>query len=59
MVGLVKSALYKTVGNCLITWAKLEEMLLDLEVALNNMPLSYADDDVQLPLLTPNSLMLA
>ena len=52
MVGLVKSALYKTVGNCLITWAKLEEMLLDLEVALNNMPLSYADDDVQLPLLT-------
>ena len=52
MVGLVKSALYKTVGNSLITWAKLEEMLLDLEVALNNMPLSYADDDVQLPLLT-------
>ena len=36
-----------------------EEILLDVQVALNNRPLSYADDDVQLPLLTPNSLMFA
>ena len=59
MVELVKSALNKTVGNSLLTWAELEEILLDVEVALNNRPLSYADDDVQLPLLTPNSLMFA
>lgn len=59
MVGLVKSALNKTVGNSLLTWAELEEILLDVEVALNNRPLSYADDDIQLPLLTPNSLMFA
>ena len=59
MVGLVKSALNKTVGNSLLTWAELEEILLDVEVKLNNRPLSYADEDVQLPLLTPNSLMFA
>ncbi|XP_068726453.1 uncharacterized protein [Montipora capricornis] len=58
-VGLVKSALNKTVGNSLLTWAELEEILLDVEFALNNRPLSYADDDVQLPLLTANSLLFA
>jgi hypothetical protein len=31
--------------------------LLDVEVALNNRPLSYVEDDLQLPVLTPNSLM--
>ncbi|XP_074606418.1 uncharacterized protein LOC141859452 [Acropora palmata] len=56
-IGLVKSALNKTVGNSYLTWAELEEILLDVEVALNNRPLCYADEDVQLPLLTPNSLM--
>lgn len=30
-----------------------------MEVALNNRPLSYADEDVQLPLLMPNSLVFA
>ena len=32
-------------------------MLLDVEVALNNCPLSYLEDDVELPVLTPNSLL--
>lgn len=59
MVGLVKAALSKTIGNSFLTWAEFEEILLDMEVTLNNRPLSYADDDVQLPLLTPNSLMFA
>ena len=30
-----------------------------MEVKLNNRPLSYADEDVQLPLLMPNSLVFA
>jgi hypothetical protein len=29
---------------------------LDVEVALNNRPLSYVEDDLQLPVLTPNAL---
>ena len=33
---------------------ELQDVLLDVEVALNNRPLSYVEEDVQLPLLTPN-----
>ena len=32
-------------------------MLLDVEVALNNRPLSYFEDDIQLPTLTPNAML--
>ena len=32
-------------------------MILDVEIALNNRPLSYVEDDIQLPVLTPNSMM--
>ena len=32
-------------------------VILDIEVALNNRPLSYVEDDPQLPVLTPNSLL--
>ena len=56
MIGLVKAALYKCIGNVFLTWAELREVLLDVEVALNNRPLSYVEDDVQLPIMTPNSL---
>ena len=41
MVGLVKGALHKCIGNGLLSWAELQEVLLDIEVALNNRPLSY------------------
>ena len=46
MVGLVKGALYKCIGNGLLSWAELQEVLLDIEVALNNRPLSYVDEDI-------------
>ena len=54
MVGLVKGALYKCIGNGLLSWAELQEILLDIEVALNNRPLSYVDEDIQLLILTPS-----
>ena len=57
IVGLVKQALYKTGGSTSLTWNMLQNLLLDVEVALNNRPLSYVEDDPQLPVLTPNSLM--
>jgi len=31
--------------------------VLDVEVALNNRPLSYLEEDIQLPVLTPNSML--
>ena len=32
-------------------------MVFNVEVALNNRPLSYVDDDVELPVLTPVTMM--
>ena len=57
MIGLVKSTLNKTIGNVLLQWKELPEVLLDVEITLNNRPLSYVDDDVQMPLLTPNAML--
>ena len=34
----------------------MDEFILDVEVAINNRPLGYLED-VQLPTLTPNSMM--
>ena len=36
LVGLAKQSLYKPNGKSLLTWSKLEEVLLDVEVNLNN-----------------------
>ena len=56
MVGLVKRALNKTVGNSMLTWGELQDVLLDVEVTMNNRPLSYVEGDIQLPILTLNLL---
>ena len=57
MVGLMKNALHKTVRNGLLSWKELEEVLLDIDVCLNDRPLSYVENDLQFPILTPNTLM--
>ena len=53
----MKAAFYKTVGQGLLTWEELTEVLLDIEVTLNNRPLSYLEEDVQLPTLMQNSFL--
>ena len=57
LVGLVKRALYKGIGQASLFWRELEEVLLNMEVTLNNRPLCYVEDDVQLLVLTPNAMM--
>ena len=57
LIGLMKSAFYKTVGQGLLSWEELSEVLLDVEITLNNRPLTYMEEDIQLPPLTPNSLL--
>ena len=57
MVGLVKRALYKSIGGANLAWSELEEVILDVEITLNNRPLTYLEDDVQLPTLTPHAMM--
>ena len=57
MVGLIKQSLYKSIGNGFLWLEELREIILDVEVTLNNRPLSYVEDDIELPILTPNSLL--
>ena len=40
-----------------LTCAELCEVVLDVEIAFNNRPLCYLKDDIQLQVLTPNSLL--
>lgn len=57
LIGLIKQSLYKTIGNGFLSLEELREVILDVEVTLNNRPLSYVEDDVQFPVLTPNMLL--
>lgn len=57
LVGVVKQSFYKSMGRAYLTFGELEEVVLEVEVAVNNRPLSYVEDDVELPVLTPNVMM--
>lgn len=57
LIGMTKNAMYKSIGNSNLTWNELVEVLLDIEISMNNRPLCYVEDDVQLPLITPNALI--
>ena len=56
MTGLVKNVLKKVIGCGLLSCQELEEVLLAL-VTLNDRPVSYVEDDVVLPIFTPNSIV--
>ena len=58
MVGIIKNSLYKTIGSSNLTWSELEKVLLDGDVTIRNRPLCYVENDIQLPLLTPNFMTL-
>ena len=45
-------------GKAHLKWAELEEVLLDIEVNLNNRPLTYIEGDVAHQLLTLNNVLL-
>ena len=47
MVGLVKQALYKSIGKACLQWKELQEVLLDIELVFNNRPLSYVEDNMR------------
>ena len=42
LIGLFKSSFYKSIGNGILTWSELEEVVLDIEIAMNNPPLCYS-----------------
>ncbi len=41
----------------MLTLEELEDVVLDVEVAFNNRPLTYLEDDVQLPVLITCSML--
>ena len=53
LIAVVKSAMYKVIGGGFLTWDELAELMLDIEIQINRRPLSYVEDDVELPTLTP------
>ena len=57
MVSIVKGAMYKVVGAAKLSFKELQEVILDIQIVLNNRPLTYCEDDVEMPVLTPNMLI--
>ncbi|XP_068687756.1 uncharacterized protein [Montipora foliosa] len=57
LIGVVERSFNKTIGVTTLTWDELSDVLLDVEVQINRRPLSYVDDDVQLPILTPSAFL--
>ena len=56
---------HQGISNAWLIWwrelyegsTNLKEILLDVEVALNNRPLPYVEDDLQMPILAPTSFL--
>ena len=57
LVAVIKGAFYKTVGGGTLKWTELAEVILDVETQINRRPLTYVEDDVELPLLTPQTFL--
>ena len=57
MVGIVKSCLSKVIGCALLSYAELEETLLDVECFANNRPLCYVGEEFEQQIVTPNILI--
>ena len=41
-------------GSQVLSWKELCEVMLDVEIAINSRALSYVEEDIEQPLLTPN-----
>ena len=45
LIGVIKQALYKSLGRTSLRWSELQEVLLDVEINMNNRPLTYIEYD--------------
>ena len=59
IVGLVQQTLFKVVGAVSLKFQELREILQDPEIPLSNRQLSYVEEDIQFPTLTPNIMLIA
>ena len=51
--------MYKVLGKANLRYDELQELLLDIEVTLDNRSSMYIEEDIQLPILTPNMMLLS
>ena len=49
--------MYKVIGGGYLIWDELSGVLLDVEIQINRRPLTYVEDDIQLPTLTPATFL--
>ena len=54
----MKQAFYKVVGRSSLTWEKLKDVIIDVEISLNNLVLTYVEDDPEVSVLTPNAMII-
>ena len=53
---VMKRALSKAVGQSLLTYPELKDILIDIENCTNHRPLLYQGEAIEQPVLTPNIL---
>ena len=46
-----------TIGKGTLVLEELEDVSIDIKVALNNPPLSFLEDNIELLVLTPNTML--
>ena len=49
--------MYNVIGGATLSWDELSKVLLDVETQINRRPLSYVEDDLELPTLTPYTFL--
>ena len=57
LIGVMKSALSKVIGNAMLSFQELEDTLLSIELFMNNRPLTYIGEEFEKPAITPNILI--
>eukprot|EP00794_Sanderia_malayensis_P002262 gene2262-biopygen2015 len=57
MVSMVKVAMYKVIGGSKLPFKELQEAILNIQIVLNNRPLTYCKDNVEMPVLTPHLIV--
>ena len=53
----MKAALSKVIGNAMLSFQELEDVLLSIELFMNNRPLTYIGEEFEKPAITPNMLI--
>ena len=57
LIGIMKRTLHRTIGKSLLTFKELEDVLIDIEISMNNRPLTYQGEEFDSQPLTPNMLI--